>query len=90
MEEWKTDVNSTAIGAKADVNSSVQRADVSQQERAAMIRTLLREREGCVRRGLDDRVKLIDAELARYGYEAAAPPKRAERRPAPATAEKRA
>ncbi len=82
MSEFKPDPNSTAVNAQQDVNSSVNRADVSQQEKAQMIRSLLREREGCERRGLDERVKLINLELARYGYASAPPAKRAERRPA--------
>lgn len=46
-----------------------------------MIAALLRERASCEARGLVGRVKLIDAELARYGHEAAPPEKRAEKRP---------
>lgn len=69
--DWKQDVNSTNRPAAA----------VSDQERAAMIAALLHERESCEKRGLEDRVSLIDAELARYGHGAGAPAKRAERRP---------
>jgi hypothetical protein len=39
-------------------------------EQEALIRALLNERRGYEDRGLADRVKLIDAELARVGYEA--------------------
>lgn len=77
MENWKPDVNSAG------------RADVSNEERKAMIASLLREREGCERRGLAARVKLIDAELRRYGHEAAKPAARAERRPRSGRSEKR-
>ena len=67
---------------RQDPNSSgVPRANVSREERAAMIAALVREREGCIRRGLDERAKLIDAELARYGHEAEKPSERAEKRP---------
>lgn len=72
MENWSADVNSS------------QRGDArSNEERKAMIAALLRERASCEQRGLPERVKLIDAELARYGHEAAKPAERAERRPAP-------
>jgi hypothetical protein len=33
-----------------------------------LVAALLREREGYVRRGLDDRVAQVDAELARLGH----------------------
>lgn len=33
-----------------------------------MIAALLRERAGYKRRGLDDRVRQVDEQLARYGY----------------------
>lgn len=33
-----------------------------------LVTALLREREGYVRRGLDDRVAQVDAELARLGH----------------------
>lgn len=69
--DWQQDVNSTNRPASA----------VSDQERRAMIAALLHERESCEKRGLGDRVALIDAELARFGHGAAAPAKRAERRP---------
>lgn len=38
------------------------------------IDSLLVEREGYVRRGLPDRVALVDVELARHGYKATAAP----------------
>lgn len=37
-----------------------------------MIASLLRERDGYERRGLDERVALVDEQLARHGYEPAA------------------
>lgn len=45
---------------------------------------LLEEREGYVRRGLADRVALVDAELASFGVavETAKPKERASRKPA--------
>ena len=46
------------------------------------IRGLLDERRGYVARGDDARVAGVDAELKRVGYEAKAPAKRAEKRPA--------
>lgn len=57
-------------------------ATSSREEQAAYIQALLREREGCERRGLKDRVKLINAELRRYGHQAEKPADRAEKRPA--------
>lgn len=75
---------------KEDKNSNASpRADVSREDRAAMIAALLREREGCERRGLDERVKLINAELARFGHEAEKPAQRAEKRPAAQEASRR-
>lgn len=35
-------------------------------QRAAYVRALKEEREGYVKRGLDDRVAQVDAELARF------------------------
>ncbi|MFM9595793.1 hypothetical protein ACKI1O_41220 [Streptomyces scabiei] len=37
--------------------------------RDQMIPALLREREGYVKRGLDDRVRAVDEQLALYGYD---------------------
>jgi hypothetical protein len=74
-ENWGPDVNDVPV-------TGSRRASVSDLERKHMITALLREREQLVRRGLDERIKLVDAELARYGHQAAAPAKRAERRPA--------
>ena len=54
---------------------------MTEQDRQHNIRALLREREGCIQRGLDSRVEAIDAELRRLGYEAERPVIRAERRP---------
>lgn len=71
-DEWKPDPNS----------NDAPRANVSNEEKKQMIAALLYERASCEARGLEDRVKLIDAELKRYGHEAAAPARRAERRPA--------
>lgn len=64
-------------------------AEMSREDRAALIAALLRERRSCEVRGLAERVKLIDKELARYGHEAAPPERRAERRPAPPASQKR-
>jgi hypothetical protein len=58
----------------------------SEQENAAYIRALLRERAMYVARGLDARVASVDAELARLGHEAAPPFVRAIKRPAPQAA----
>jgi hypothetical protein len=77
MEDWKQDVNSS------------DRPAVSREERASYIAALLRERASCEQRGLDGRVKLIDEQLASYGHEAAAPAKRAEKRPAARESAKR-
>lgn len=38
-----------------------------------VVEALLREREGYVARGRDDRVALVDAALARFGHRADAP-----------------
>ncbi len=88
MPDLKDDPNSNPP-AKADANSSVNRADVSQQERAQMIATLLRERAGYEARADKGGVDAVDAELRRYGHEAATPAKRSERRPAQKNVEKR-
>lgn len=45
------------------------------------ITALLAEREGYVRYGRDDKVTEVDAQLAALGHKAAAPAKRAEKRP---------
>lgn len=63
-------------------------ADTKEQEQA-YIAGLLRERAGREQDGDKESVSKIDAELRRVGYKAAAPAKRAEKRPK-ATAEKRA
>ena len=57
-------------------------ADISKEDRKSYIAALLRERAGYVTRGESERAQLVDAELRRLGYEAKAPAKRAERRPA--------
>jgi hypothetical protein len=74
MDNWKSDANST---------------DISREDRASMIAALLRERRSCEVRGLDARVKLINAELRRYGHEAEKPAERAEKRPDARSASKR-
>lgn len=55
----------------------------SDEERKAMIAALLRERRGYEIHGDEGGMAAIDRDLKRLGHEAAAPPKRAERRPAP-------
>jgi hypothetical protein len=77
MDGWKEDVNST------------DRPLVSREESAAMIQALLRERASCEQRGFSDRVKLINAELRRFGHEAEKPAERAEKRPAAQKSAKR-
>ncbi|MFE2323588.1 hypothetical protein ACFXD5_06640 [Streptomyces sp. NPDC059385] len=42
---------------------------MTQNEDRKMVAALLREREGYVRRGQDDRVRQVDEQLAYYGYE---------------------
>ena len=55
---------------------------MTNEEHASTIRALLHEREGYERAGKTDRVKLVDAELARLGHEAEKPSTRAQKRPA--------
>ncbi|WP_328962969.1 hypothetical protein [Streptomyces virginiae] len=43
---------------------------MTQKEDRKMIAALLREREGYVRRGEDDRVRQVDEQLTFHGYEA--------------------
>ncbi|GAA3374722.1 hypothetical protein [Streptomyces racemochromogenes] len=45
---------------------------MTQNEDHKMVAALLREREGYVRRGQDERVAQVDEQLAHYGYERAA------------------
>lgn len=52
------------------------------EQRKAYIAGLLQEREGYARRGLDDRLKAVDAELRRVGAQGKIPKDQAERRPA--------
>jgi hypothetical protein len=52
----------------------------TQEQLAAQVAALLRERAGYVEKGLDDRVAAVDAELRRLGQRAAAPAQRAEKR----------
>jgi hypothetical protein len=52
-----------------------------EDQRKSMIRALLEERQMCVVRGKEDRVKEIDFQLKLYGQEGASPAKRAEKRP---------
>jgi len=60
---------------------------MTNEQTAAYIKALLAEREGYVRYGLPDRVALVDAELAKVGYKAKAPSKRAQKMIAPKGAE---
>ena len=53
---------------------------MTDEQRAAYIRALLKERAGLVAYGKADRVEGIDAELRRLGVEAAPPAKRAAKR----------
>lgn len=54
---------------------------MTDQERKAYAAALLREREGYVRAGDDERVDGVDAELRRIGAEGAPPAARATKRP---------
>lgn len=54
---------------------------MTNEQRAAQIRALLDERRGYVLYDRPDRVKDVDAELRRLGYDAGAPNTRAEKRP---------
>lgn len=60
----------------------------TQEQTAAYIAALLREREGLVAREDEEAVAAVDAELRRVGHRASPPAKRAEKRPA-ASGEKR-
>jgi hypothetical protein len=42
---------------------------MTQKEDRKMVAALLREREGYVRRGEEDRVRQVDEQLTHYGYE---------------------
>ncbi len=72
MEHWKPDANSG-------------NRDMSEEDRKSKIVALIRERRGYEVWGDKESMKQVDAELKRLGYEAAAPAKRAERRPAAST-----
>lgn len=50
---------------------------MTSEQTKAHIEALLAEREGYVRYGHDDRVKLVDEQLAAFGHKAKAPVKRA-------------
>lgn len=50
---------------------------LTDQQRQQTIAALIRERDGYLRYGRNDRAALIDAELKRLGAEGAAPAKRA-------------
>lgn len=50
------------------------------EQKAESIANLIEERRGYVARGLDDRVKAVDEQLKRYGYEAKPPAARAVKR----------
>ncbi len=54
----------------------------TEEMRKAHIAALLRERAEAVEFDLKDVVAAVDASLAAFGYEAQAPAKRAEKRPA--------
>lgn len=49
----------------------------TEEQNAEMIAALIRERDGYERLGLDDRVREVDEELARWGANAKPPAKRA-------------
>jgi hypothetical protein len=53
-----------SMTAAIDFQMSDEQSEAAQQRRAER-EALLREREDCERRGLDDRVALLDAELER-------------------------
>lgn len=63
---------------------------MTDQERKAYAAALLREREGYVRAGDDERVDGVDAELRRIGADGAPPYQRAAKRPAKGASEARA
>lgn len=71
------------VSGKPDPNSTDLKPSVrTNEQRAAQIRALLKERAGYVTRGLEDRVALVDAQLRALGHEAEKPSERAEKRPA--------
>lgn len=53
---------------------------MTDQQHKAYITALLNERAGYERMGQTERVKAVDAELARVGHKAAAPAQRATKR----------
>lgn len=55
---------------------------MSDETKAETIAALIAERRGYVMRGQDDRVKAVDEQLKRYGYEAKPPAARAVKRTA--------
>ena len=55
---------------------------MTDEQRAAYIRGLLKERANAEKYGRKDRLEAVDAELARLGMAAAAPAKRAAKRKA--------
>jgi hypothetical protein len=63
---------------------------MTDQERQAYAKALMREREGYVRAGDDERVAGVDAELRRIGADGTPPSQRASRRPAKGASEARA
>lgn len=65
-----------------DPNSSDRRSTVTKEENAATIEALVHERKGYEERGLDDRVKEVDKQLAALGQEAKPPKARSQSRPA--------
>ena len=55
---------------------------MTDEEKAARIAALIREREGYERRSMDDRVAAINADLRALGENASTPAARAAKRPA--------
>lgn len=53
---------------------------MTEEDRAAVIASLVRERDSYERQGKTDRVAAVDAELARLGRTGKAPARRAEKR----------
>lgn len=56
-------------------------APMTNEQRSTTIQALIEERRGHVLYNRPDRVKDVDAELRRLGYDAATPAQRAEKRP---------
>jgi hypothetical protein len=62
---------------------------MTDEQRGAHIAALVREREQCETRGLEDRVKQIEKQLRLLGAAGAPPNKRTEKRPAVGAREQR-